>query len=90
MQKVFILVVTLTVSSLFAGERKSATLDKARILLAKADVVLNRQAPAQELSSYTVAVIDPVTGQTFKVTKEPPPPAVVTEESTTSTAMISK
>ena len=88
MQKVFILIV-LMVSSLFAGDRKSSTLDKARALIAKADTVLSQQAPVQELPSYTMAVIDPVTGQAFKVTKAPPP-AVVQEEGKTSTAMLMK
>jgi hypothetical protein len=87
MQKVIILIV-LMISSLFAGDHKSLTLDKARALIAKADTVLSQQFPVQELGSYTMVVLDPVTGQTFKVTKSPP--AVIADDGKTSTAMLLK
>lgn len=86
--KFILILLALMISSLFAGERKSLTLNKARALIAKADTVLMQQAPTQELGSYTMAVIDPVTGESFKVTKSPPTTA--TDDSKTSTAMLMK
>lgn len=83
-----LITVVIVVSSLFAGERKSSTLAKARAALAMADTVLNRQAAPVELSTYTVALKDPVTGETFKVSKAPPTVTVVEEK--TATAMLLK